>query len=297
MICDVLGIGQCAIDYLGEVEHYPGVDEKCELESFKVEGGGPTATAMVTLSRLNIGTSFIGKVGDDYFGTLITDGLNEEGVDTSGMVVESGATSQFAFITAEKGSGRRNIFFTRGTITPLSFDEVDKALIDACRIVHLDGLMIDASIEAAKYAKAAGKKVSLDAGTLRDGMLELVKQTDYLVTSEKFARSYMKGSDDFGTVLKELNALGPEIVCITLGENGSIALKDGVIISHPAYDKLDVVDTTGAGDVFHGGFIYGVLKGYDLKKTLNFASFVSALKCRALGGRSGIPKAGELDDL
>lgn len=285
---DVVGIGQCAIDYLGIADTYPRVNEKSELHCFKIEGGGPTATAMVTLSRLNVLTAFIGKVGDDYFGALIKEGLVSEGVEISAIVTEQGATSQYAFICVEKGTGHRNIFFTRGTAKPLEFSEINKALIDNCSILHLDGLMIDASISAAKYAQSKGKKVSLDAGTLRDGMVELCKHTDYLVTSEKFARSYIDG-DDFEYALKELKALGPEIVCITLGENGSIALKEGEIIRQPAY-KVDVVDTTGAGDVFHGGFIFGILKGYELAKTLSFASFVAASKCAKLGGRDGVPR-------
>jgi ribokinase len=296
MCYDVVGIGQCAVDYLGVVDSYPALDEKAKLSDFKIEGGGPTATAMVTLSRLNVPVSFIGKVGDDSFGALIQEGLKKEGVDISAMVVESGGTSQFAFISVEKDSGKRNIFFTTGTISPLKFDEIDTNYIDRCKILHLDGLMTDASIKAAKYARSMGKKVSLDAGTLRDGMVELCRETDYLVTSEKFARSYIKGSD-FEYALKELKKLGPEIVCITLGEKGSIALTDGVVTHQPAYDKINVVDTTGAGDVYHGGFIYGILKGYDIKKTLDFASFVSGMKCSELGGRDGIPKADEHDIL
>jgi ribokinase len=296
---DVVGIGQCCVDYLGVVDSYPPVNEKKELSAFKIEGGGPTATALVTLSRLNVPTSFIGKIGGGYFAALIKEGLKVEGVDIKGMVEEAGKTSQFAFICVEKETGHRNIFFTRGSVTPLKFDEINKSCIDGCKILHLDGLMIDVSIEAAKYAKSIGKKVSLDAGTLRGSpkkspMVELCRYTDYLVTSEKFAKSYIKQSSDYENALKKLKKLGPEIVCITLGEKGSIAIKDDYIIRQPAYD-VKAVDTTGAGDVYHGGFIYGILKGYDIRKTMAFASFVSALKCRELGGRSGIPKAGEHD--
>ena len=295
MSCDVVGIGQCAIDYLGGVQEHPEVDDKTELSHFTVQGGGPTATAMVTLARLNVPVSFIGKVGDDDFGRMIIDGLNCEGVDTSAMVIEENSTSQFAFISVEKGSGHRNIFFTRGSFSPLRFDEVNTKDIDECRILHLDGLMIDASIEAAAYARSIGKKVSLDAGTLRDGMLDLVRHTDYLVTSEKFARSFVS-SEDYESALYELKKLGPEIVCITLGSKGSIALVDGIVHRQEAY-KVDVVDTTGAGDVFHGGFIYGMLKGYNITKTLQFASVLSAMKCTKLGGRSGIPRAGDISSL
>ncbi len=290
---DVVGIGQCALDYLGIVDAHPDVNEKTELSDFKVEGGGPTATAMVTLCRFNVPATFIGKVGDDPFGDDIKQGLIAEGVDVSAMVTEPGKASQYAFISVERDTGQRNIFFTRGTVTPLSFEEVQKSLIDSCKILHLDGLMIDTSIKAAKYAKSLGKKVSLDAGTLREGMLELCKYTDYLVTSEKFARSYI-GSDDFEGALKRLKELGPEIVCVTLGEKGSIALKDGQIHRQAAY-RVPVVDTTGAGDVYHGGFLFGLLKGYNIKKTMRFASFVAALKCRELGGRSGIPQTEECE--
>ena len=295
---DVVGIGQCCLDYIGVVDSYPPVNEKIELDTFKIEGGGPTATAMVTLSRLNVPTGFIGKISDDHFGSAIKLGLEEEGVDVSGMVEDYGKISQFAFICVEKETGHRNVFFTRGSVSPLKFDEINKDYINNCRILHLDGLMINASIKAAKYARSIGKKVSLDAGTLRgsgdSGMIELCRHTDYLVTSEKFASSYTDQSTDFERALRKLKKLGPEIVCITLGKKGSIAIKDDYIIRHPAF-KLKAVDTTGAGDVYHGGFLYGILKGYDIKKTLAFASFISAMKCRELGGRSGIPKSGGHD--
>jgi len=293
---EVVGIGQCAIDYLGVVDTHPEVDEKTELWDFKIEGGGPAATAMVTLSRLGVSTSFIGKIGDDDFGRMIMQGLNVEYVDISGIIIEAGKRSQFAFISVENDTGKRNIFFTRGTVSPLEFNQINKSLIDNCKILHLDGLMIDVSLDAAKYARSIGKKVSLDAGTLRDGMIELCRHTDYLVTSEKFARSFVN-STDYEHALREMKKLGPEIVCSTLGEKGSILLKDDIILHQPAYSMVGVVDTTGAGDVFHGGFIYGMLKGYDIKKTLNFASFASALKCKQLGGRSGIPRADKFDTL
>ncbi|MFC1856219.1 carbohydrate kinase family protein [Thermodesulfobacteriota bacterium] len=290
---DVVGIGQCALDYLAEVDKYPDLDDKVELDGIKVEGGGPTATAMVTLSRLNVNTAFIGKVGDDDPGEKIIGGLRREGVDTNAVVVESGKSSQLAFIVVEKDSAKRNIFFTRGTAAPLTFYEINTGIIDTCSILHLDGLMIDVSIEAAKYAKKRGIKVSLDAGTLRDGMMDLIKHTDYLVTSEKFAKSFIGGAD-FDSALHELKKLGPEIVGITLGHEGSIALKDGTIHRQPAY-KVDAVDTTGAGDVYHGAFIYAMLKRFDIKRTLAFASFMAGMKCRALGGRSAIPRAAECD--
>jgi ribokinase len=141
----VVGIGQCSLDLLGRVDRYPPVDQKTELEEVLIQGGGPVATALVVLSRLGVPTAFFGRVGDDEHGRRIRLGLADEGVDCRGLRTDPGATSQFAFIAVEKGSGQRNIFWTRGSARPLAAEEIDREAIAASRVLHLDGLQLEAA--------------------------------------------------------------------------------------------------------------------------------------------------------
>ena len=156
---------------------------------------GPVATAMVTLSRLGATTTFIGKISDDYFGGLIKDGLTSESVNIDHIVVENGKRSQFAFIVIEKKTGKRTVLWSRATVTPLSVDEINKNVISTAKVLLLDGLMLESSLEAAKCARDAGVIVVVDAGSMREGPLELVKIADYFIASEDFARQYYNGND------------------------------------------------------------------------------------------------------
>ena len=137
---DVVGLGQCCIDYLGAVEHYPDINEKEEVNNLTVQGGGPVATAMVTLSRLGASTSFIGKISDDYFGDLIKDSLTSEFVNIDSTIVESNKRSQFAFIVIEKETGKRTVLWSRATVTPLRPEEINIGVIESAKILLLDGL-------------------------------------------------------------------------------------------------------------------------------------------------------------
>lgn len=289
---DVVGLGQCCIDHLGQVDPFPLADQKAEFHGFARQGGGPVATAMVTTARLGLRTAFLGKVGDDSFGTEIIQELNAEGIDTRGVVVAPGKTSQFAFIAVEKQRPTRTVFWTRGTAHPLLPREIRTDVLLASRYLHLDGLHVDASLEAARLARAAGIPVMLDSGTLREEYRPLLPLVDHLAVSEGFARAFA-GSDDPALGLRALQAAGPRFVCITLGERGCVGMHDGRIVRQPAW-PVPVVDTTGCGDTFHGGLIYALLQGWDLAERLAFASAVAALKCRRMGGRAGLPSLAEV---
>ncbi len=290
---DVVGLGQCCIDYLGVVEQYPEINKKEEISNFTVQGGGPVATAMVTLSRLGAKTAFIGKISDDYFGCLIKEGLISESVNTDHVVVENGKRSQFAFIVIDKETGMRTVLWSRATVTPLGVDEINRNVICAAKVLHLDGLMIESSLEAAKIARNAGVIVVVDAGSMREGLLALVEIADYFVASEDFARQYYN-NNDLRTAATELLKHGAKTVIVTMGEKGSICVTPETFFHQPAF-KVKTVDTTGCGDVFHGSFIFGLLQDWDLKKTVRFASATAALKCREVGGRKAIPSLSDVE--
>jgi ribokinase len=284
---DVYGLGQCAWDYIGQIGEYPSSDSKCEMTSLAMQGGGPVATAMVALNRWGYPSSFCGVVGDDLLGQQIVDSLDEENVDTSQVIIRKGFDSQFAFIAAEKNGGKRTIFWRRPTGRPATPEELDYNLIRRARVFYTDGLFSAASIAAARVAKKTGVMIITDAGTLREGMLELAKYSDYFIVSETFAAALINENNP-SKACKELQRLGPGIVGVTLGSRGYVVLNHNEWIERSAY-PVDATDTTGCGDLFHAGVALGALKGWDLEKTLDFSAWAAASVSKKLGGRLGIP--------
>ncbi|MCK4549729.1 MAG: sugar kinase [Candidatus Krumholzibacteria bacterium] len=284
---DVTGVGYTAIDYLGVIPRFPEENLKLELETLEVQGGGPAATATVTAARLGLSTAFIGKVGGDDRGAMMLMKLNGEGVDVSSAVLEADALSQFAFIMVDSETGKRTILWTRGTLTPLMPDELDMDKVTSCRGLLVDTLEPAAAAAAAKQAADAGVKVLIDAGTLRDGVREILPHCHYIVASETFAGQISDGRGP-EAALEEMMKYEPDAAVVTLGERGCIALSEGEYIEAKGFE-VDAVDTTGAGDVFHGACLYAVLREWDIRRCCVFANAVAAMKCRRLGGRTGIP--------
>lgn len=289
----VSGLGQCSLDYIASVDGFPEENDKKEALDMTIQGGGPVATALVSLARLGVRTSFQGVVSDDRAGVEIAEGLESEGVDTSGLKVAEGGRSQTAFIIVNRSNASRTILWQRPTAGRLSPEDVDTRAITGSSFLLLDGLMMEASIRAAEAARGAGVPVMLDAGSVREGTLELAQLCDYVVASEKFSRTLESSPRDS---LRRLTELGVKTSTVTLGERGSVTSTGDRVFSTPA-PGVDAVDTTGAGDVFHGGYIYGLLQGWDLEKTVRFASAFAALKCTRPGGRTGIPTLAEALEL
>lgn len=288
----VTGIGQCSFDYLGLVDVYPPADTKKEVLKWHEEGGGPVATALVALARLGISCSFCGITGDDEAGRKISQSLADEGIDVKGLLKRKESSSQLAFIAVEKNTGRRTIFWKRPSGNALRPDELDKDFLSCSDLLLIDGLMLEVSLAAVKKAGEMNIPVMLDAGSARPGMLELASCCNYVVASEVFAEGL--GWELTPTaLLKAYESLGARALTITLGERGSITVSDGRILRMPAF-KIEAVDTTGAGDVFHAGYIFGLLQGWDLERVVRFASAVAAIKCRQMGGRKGIPRLDEV---
>jgi ribokinase len=322
---DVFGLGQCCVDYIALVDSYPPPDAKCEFSKMVVEGGGPVATALVALSRWGVACAFAGVAGEDRFGVMIHKSLVQEGVDADGLLVRKKHESQFAFIVAEPGVGRRTVFWRRPTGPPPRPDEIDLTPLARAKVFHTDGLFIEAALAAAREAKLARVAVVVDAGSLREGMLDLARLSDYFIASEKFARQILGedpasasdrrelvgddrpsasdgrefvgrrplGRDRAIDACRKMAELGPRVVGVTLGPKGYIALANGKAIEQPAYEA-DVVDTTGCGDVFHAGVSYGVVRGWDIEKSLDFAAWAAARVSTRPGGREGIPKKEEI---
>lgn len=281
----VTGIGQASIDYIAVVDGYPAEDTKHEVKGLAVEGGGPVATALVGLSRLKVKAFLMGVVAADDAGKAIIKGLEDEGVDVSGVKVRRSGESQRAFIIVNRKDGTRTIVWKRPTSRPLTAGEIDRARISGSDMLILDGLMSAASLKAAAIAREAGVPVLLDAGRVREGMMELCALSDYVVGSAEFAAGLGVSPQK---AVERLSSLGCRAATITLGREGSVTFCEGRLIVQKGFD-VDALDTTGAGDVFHSGYAYGVLMGWAIEKTLEFASAFAAIKCMSIGGRRGIP--------
>ena len=283
---DVVGLGYCAVDYLGIVPRYPELDEKIGMLEFSKQGGGITATAMAAVGRLGGRASYIGKVGDDDLAKFILTELHEDGVDTGRVAVQAGASSQLSFVVVDRASGKRTIFWTSSDLI-LEPQEIRREDILAGKVLQVDAHHPAAAIQAATWANEADIPVVMDAGTFREGSKELLERTDALIASALFARQFT--GEDYPEVAARLMFGGRrKIAAVTLGDKGCVYVTAEGTFHQPAFE-VDVVDTTGAGDVFHGAFSFGLARGRPYGEIIEFASAVAALKCTKLGGRAGIP--------
>ncbi len=283
---DVIGVGHVAADSLGIVPSYPQLDQRVRMTEFLRQGGGEVATALVTMARLGAKVSFVGKVGDDEPGRFVCNEFVEEGVDISQVVVEKGGSSLTAFCIIDQKSGKRTIFWYKN-LSPLRLDELDPSFLCLGKILHLDAHEPETALESARYFhEKTGRKIVLDIDDWDAAREKLVRQVDVLIGSETFARNFHP--TDPAIAAEKIAAYGPEIVIITLGDKGCLGRVGNQTFYVPGF-KVTVVDTTGCGDVFHGAFVFGLLRGWDIRYTARFANAVAAIKCTKLGGRTGIP--------
>ena len=293
---DVIGLGFAVRDTIGLVPHLPELDEGVILEDLTLQGGGPVAQALVTLARLGASVGFVGRLGDDAVGEEIRTGLAEEGIDLSFLQIEPGARSPQSMILVDKPTGKRSICAFPGTAGDIDLDDDTLAYLGSGRFLHLDGHSPEAALTAANAAFRRGVRICLDAGAGAsiDPMLPLVEATTVLIAAERFAMGVASnGAVESGAA--HLLHMGPEIVVVTRGEQGSSTWTRDTAFSTPGF-PVTAVDTTGAGDVFHGAYLYGLLQGWDLVSTAEFAGAVAALKCTRLGGRAAIPRLPEVMD-
>jgi len=289
----VLGIGHATVDLLGVVPRYPTRDSKVELLEFSKQGGGTVATALAAAAALGARTRFVGKVGDDELGRFILDGLREFDVEIEQVVVVPGGHSPLSFVVLDRESAERTIFYTRGDVGPLEPDELDldRALAEV-RVLLVDGMQPRAQIAAAEAAASRDVTVLLDAGSLHEGMGELLALAQVVVASERFLTEFApRGEVEDG--LAELLRTGPRVAVVTLGEAGSVGLEGTKLIRQPAW-QVQAVDTTGAGDVYHGAFGCGLLSGWPLERIMHFASVAAGMSCQGLGGRAALPDRAEV---
>lgn len=285
---DVLCVGHAAYDLILQVDRHPGEDEKYAATGFVGTGGGPAANASVTVARLGGTAAFAGYLGEDHFGEPHFEELRSEGVFTD-LIVRGPYPSPFSVILV-KPDGKRTVINHR-TATPfLDVSRIDFSSIHSGAVLF-DGHEPNISVPLAKVARTRKIPVVLDAGSVHRGTVELAPLSDYLVCSEAFARDFCSGKDPIAAV-KDLAAIAP-VAVITLGSRGLVWC-GGSECGHIPALLVDAVDTTGAGDIFHGAFALRLVRGDDLVSALRYASAAAALGCTKMGARPGIPKETEL---
>ncbi|MCX8049086.1 MAG: PfkB family carbohydrate kinase [Methylohalobius sp.] len=288
MRLDVLCIGHASYDLIFSVPHHPGPDEKCTATAFTACGGGPAANAAVTVARLGGKAAFIGYLGRDLHGQAHLEELVRDGVDTTFVCRGEAPTPLSAVLV--KPNGKRTLVNYRAA-QPL-LPEAVKWSDWNVQAVLVDGHEPEVSCFFLPQLRGAGSITVLDAGSLHEGTRRLMFEVDYLVASRKFAAQWL-GRDDPQRALQELGAKSPTVV-ITLGEEGLIWQRRGERGVLPAF-PVTAVDTTGAGDVFHGAFAFALAEGRGWFEVLRFASAAAALCCTKLGARPGIPTRPEVE--
>lgn len=293
---DVVGFGTNAVDYLIRVPEFPSFNTKIELTDYSVAAGGEVASSMVGLSRLGLRTSYAGRFGSDQAGMIGLDSLAAEGVDTTYAEVVEGALTQVAFILVDELSGERTVIWQRDQKLSYSAAEAPVEAATRGRVLHLTPHDAQACVNMAAAAKSRGVIVSADIDNIFDGIEELLSLVDICLVSATFPEK-MFGIPDKNRALGKLaNAYGCSVAGLTLGEDGSLIFCNGQFIETPALKVPGgCVDTTGAGDAFRTGFIYGMLTGCDVEQTAEIANAVASLKCRGLGARSALPFKHELN--
>ncbi len=286
---EVVGLGRCTWDHVVLIDYVPEWDDPkaATVHQFTHSGGGPVATALAALGRLGARVGYIGTVGDDETGAAIQAGLVAEHVDVSRLRVLSGQRSRTTVVLVQAESGKRCFLAYPGTTTAVILDDQDRSYVATARVLHLDGDHSSAAATAAQWIRQTGGQVVLDAGFVTPDLPDLLPLVDVLITNRSFPARFT-GSSDPSDAARCLLAFGPTLVVSTLAEGGCTCWSRQGHVHVPGF-AVDVVDTTGAGDAFHGAFIYGMLRGWDTVRTATFSNAVAAIKCTGLGGRKALP--------
>jgi len=294
---DAVGFGLNAVDHLIVVPEYPAFDTKVRFTENETSAGGQTASAMVSLQRLGLKTAYAGRFGSDEDGRFGLRAIEYEGVNLDFAETIDGADNQIAFIIIDARSGERTIIWDRDERLSYRPDEAPLELAGRGRVLHLDAHDPPACAVMARAARDAGAIVTADIDNIYEGLPELLPLIDVLITSAEFPHRLTGISDERASLVELKARYGCAIVGTTLGARGALINCDKTFIESPAFEVPGGCrDTTGAGDAFHGGFIYGMLSGEDLETCLKLGNAVAALKCRSLGSRAALPTADELKE-
>lgn len=284
---DVVGVGLNATDTLILVPRFPAYAGKEPFVDEMYSPGGQVASAMVACAKLGLRTKYIGTVGDDERGRIQIDSLQGTGINLDHVQIRKGCANQSAYIVIDQSTGERTVLWRRSDCLRLEPDEITPEMITCARLLHIDGHDTAAVGRAAAIARQHNIPVTVDVDTVYHGFDKVLPNVDYLITSSEFPVRWTGEGDPFRALILIQEEYGMKVAAMTLGSFGSIARMDGKFCYSPAF-VVNCVDTTGAGDVFHGAYCYGVLQGLSMRDTLDLSNAMAALNCTAIGARGGI---------
>ncbi len=284
---DIVGIDTPCMDFAIQVDSLPKPNSGAALRDYTWQGGGKISTGFIAAARLGAKCAILGVVGDDLFGRAIYHDFKRHGVDVSQLLIRPGTTSVSVVLSDAESKGRSIIHKPGSSGHLTEDDDIDLSVIKGAKYFFLSQ-MRGINIKAARYAKEHGVKVFIDADHPHPGLRENIGLIDAFVASEFVYDDYFPGDDDYEKNCAAIREMGPEIVVFTFGEKGCVGMDSSGFFNLPAY-SVTVMDTLGAGDVYHGAYLAGLVRGWDAKKTAGFANAVSAIKVTRAGGRAGIP--------
>ena len=295
MTCDVVGVGANSIDFVYRLPAYPRPDSafaKLPITGHLISCGGQITTALATCAAMGLSTSYIGTIGTDAHGRRMREELQRRGIDLSHAITRD-AGNPFAVILLDDREGERVVLWHRDPRVALSASEIDRDAIVSTRLVHVDDVDLDASIEAARLARAAGVPVTSDIERTTEDVKTLLGAVTIPIFAEHVP-SALTGETELPRALERLRQPHHAMLCVTLGARGAAMLVDGKLIREPGI-AVKTVDTTGAGDIFRGALIYALLRGDEPREILRFANAAAALSCTKVGAVSSVPTLEEIE--
>lgn len=299
---DVVGVGANSVDYVAVVPEFPqptSTLSKLRITRHAVLCGGQMATALATCASFGMRASYVGATGSDANGRLVRDSLVQLDIDISHLAVHD-ASNQFAFVLIDERTGERVIFWDRDERLDLDEVELPAEALASCRLVHVDDSDEVAAIAAARIARRHGIPVTSDMDRVTDRTRDLIAAVDVAIFAENVPLQLTGSLDsrvqEVVSALKALPRRPDQILCATLGSRGAVAVDHDGAHYQPGF-RVEVRDTTGAGDVFRGAFIYARLDGRPLDDQLRFANAAAALSCTRLGALASVPSLPEVNAL
>jgi sulfofructose kinase len=291
---DVVGIGENSIDLVTVLPEYPqpaGALAKMRMRSRQLYCGGQTATAMCACASLGLRSKYVGVTGNDTHGRLVRAGLEQRNVDVADVIIRD-VDNRFAIVLVDESSGERVVLWDADAQLRLRADELPVDSLLSARVVHVDDVDEDTAIRAADLARSAGVFVTSDIDRATGRTLELVASVTHAIFSQHVP-SRLTGLDDAESAIRALGARFNNVLCVTLGARGAMALEHGRLHHAPGF-AVRAVDTTGAGDVFRAGFIYALVHGLPLDEALRMGNAAAAVSCTRIGAINSVPTLEEV---
>jgi sulfofructose kinase len=293
---DVVGVGLNATDTMILIPHFPAYGGKVPFLGEVLSPGGQVASAIVCCAKLGLRTKYIGTIGDDERGRIQWESLQNTGVNLDHVQRRENTPNQSAYILIDQTTGERTVFWSRPEGLRINPGEITLDQITCAGLLHIDGHDTAAVAHAARIARRHGIPVTVDVDTIYKGFEHVLPNVDYLITSSEFPERWTGEADPFKALTLLQETYGMRVAAMTLGAHGALALCDGRFSYSPAF-VVNCLDTTGAGDVFHGAFCYSVVKGFSIGETLEFSNAMAALNCTAMGARGRIASIEEARSL